>query len=207
MSATPVTKGTNSLLSSRTGTFCFLQEVLGSSIAGVPVKKPAKNAPFVLHILAALNVDLKAFKMAIYGFLVSAPISHYLTGTLQKAFAGRTGTAAKIGQLLANSLIISPITSAVFLASMAVINGAKTVDDIVKTVKAGFFSVLRVSWVVSPVTMVFAQKFVPLELWVPFFSTVQFALGTFFNTRVKQQLRIADEKKPGQDKKDDDKHE
>ncbi|KAG6841940.1 hypothetical protein C0991_005120 [Blastosporella zonata] len=170
-----------------TGTLCFLQEVLGSTLAGVPVKRASKNAPSVVHALAALNIDSKALKMAIYGFLVSAPLSHYLTGTLQKAFAGKTGTGAKIAQILANSLLVSPITSAVFLASMAVINGAKTIDEIIKTVKAGFFSVLR--------------------LWVPFFQCVQFTLGTFFNVRVKTQLRIAAAKKAAQQKAEQEKAE
>lgn len=41
-----------------------------------------------------------------------------------------------------------------YLASMAVINGAKSVDEIVKTVKGGFFSVIRVS---------FARKIVGCE--------------------------------------------
>lgn len=104
--------------------------------------------------------------MAIYGFLVSAPIGHVLTGALQKSFAGKTGTGAKIAQILANSLLISPIQTAskliyfefailyqsklhsvVFLASMAVINGAKSGGEIIKTIKAGFFSVLRVFFV------------------------------------------------------------
>ncbi|KAF5384997.1 hypothetical protein D9615_001403 [Tricholomella constricta] len=184
-----------------TGTLCFLQEVLGSTIARVPVQTPAKNAPSVVHLLAALNIDLKALKMAIYGFLVSAPMGHFLTGALQKAFAGKTGTSAKIAQILANSLLVSPIQSAVFLASMAVINGAKTVDEVIKTVKAGFFSVLRVSWVVSPLTLVVAQSFVPLDLWVPFFNSIQFILGTFFNVQVKK-LRIAAAKKAEGEKKE-----
>ncbi|KAG5647604.1 hypothetical protein DXG03_008957 [Asterophora parasitica] len=192
------------MLNVHEGTLCFLQEVLGSTIAGVPVARPSKNAPSVVHLLAALNVDLKALKMAIYGFLVSAPLGHFLTGTLQKAFAGKTGTGAKIAQILANSLIVSPISSAVFLASMAVINGAKTVDEVIKTVKAGFFSVLRVSWVVSPLTMVVAQKLVPLDLWVPFFNIVQFVLGTFFNVKVKK-LRLAAAKKAERERKEKEK--
>jgi len=187
-----------------TATFCFLQEVLGSTIAGVPVQRPPKDAPSILHILAAVNVDLKAVKMAIYGFLVSAPMGHYLTGTLQKAFTGKTGTGAKVGQILAQSLLISPITTTSFLASMAVINGAKTVDEVIKTVKAGFFSVLRISWVVSPLSLAIAQKFIPLDLWVPFFSSVQFILGTFFNVRVKQ-MRIAAAKKAQLEKKEQEK--
>ncbi|KAG5340620.1 hypothetical protein C0989_001062 [Termitomyces sp. Mn162] len=222
MSAEQVTKATSSLLqiylhrylrelaanplrtkAITTGTLCFLQEVLGSTIAGAHVKRPAKDASPLLHILAALNINLKSLKMAIYGFLVSAPMSHYLTGTLQKAFAGKTGAGARIGQIVANSLLISPITSSVYLASMAIINGAKTFDDVIKTVKAGLFAVLRVSWVVSPLTLSIAQRYIPLELWVPFFNSVQFVLGTYFNVRVKQQLRLAAAKKAAQEKKKD----
>jgi len=52
---------------------------------------------------------MKAVKMAIYGFLISAPLGHFLVGTLQKAFAGKKGTGAKIGQILASNLLIAPI--------------------------------------------------------------------------------------------------
>jgi hypothetical protein len=88
---------------------CFLQEVLGSNLAGMPVKRPSKDAPLLLHVLARSHVDVKALKMALYGFLVSAPIGHVLIGTLQKAFAGKTGMSAKIAQLLASNLLIAPI--------------------------------------------------------------------------------------------------
>lgn len=92
-----------------TATLCFLQEVLGSNLAHLPVKRPSKDTPFLFHALANVHVDIKAVKMAIYGFLVSAPISHVLIGTLQKAFAGKTGAGAKIAQILASNLLISPI--------------------------------------------------------------------------------------------------
>ncbi|KAG6878642.1 hypothetical protein C0993_001165 [Termitomyces sp. T159_Od127] len=215
MSAAQITKATNSLLqkylqelaANPLRTKAFTTEVLGSTIAGAPVNRPAKDASPILHLLAALNINLKSLKMAIYGFLVSAPMSHYLTGTLQKAFAGKTSAGARIGQIVANSLLISPITSSIYLASMAIINGAKTFDDVIRTVKAGLFSVLRVSWVVSPLTLTIAQNYIPLALWVPFFNSVQFVLGTYFNVRVKQQLRIAAAKKAAQKKKDEEKKE
>lgn len=128
--------------------------------------------------------------MAIYGFFVSAPLNHVLVGQLQKAFAGKEGIKYKLAQLLANNLLVSPVTVSAYLASMAIINGAKSVDEIIKTVRAGFFSVIRVSWTVSPIAMVVAQKYLPVELWVPFFNAIQFVLGTYFNTRVKQ-MRLA----------------
>jgi peroxisomal membrane protein 2 len=94
------------------GALCFLQEVLGSNFAHVPVKKASKDAPFILHALARAHIDLKGIKMAIYGFLVSAPLSHFLVGALQKAFAGKTGTGARIAQIVASNLLIAPIQTA-----------------------------------------------------------------------------------------------
>jgi hypothetical protein len=169
------------------GTLCFLQEVLGSHFASVPVRKPAKDAPLYSHVLARAKVDARALKMALYGFVVSAPLSHILVGNLQKAFAGRTGRAAKIGQVVASNLIVSPIQAfckfpdsqgysghfsrsrallcsrdlrcgfvdlladplcdsflLVYLSSLAVIGGAKSWDEVKKTVRGGFFPVIRV---------------------------------------------------------------
>lgn len=91
------------------GTLCFLQEVLASHLAGVPVRQPARDAPLYSHVLARAKVNTRAVKVALYGLLVSAPLSHVLVGALQKAFAGKTGRAARLGQIFASNLIISPI--------------------------------------------------------------------------------------------------
>lgn len=90
------------------GTLCFLQEVLGSKLAGA-APKVSKNASPLAHTLASAYIDAKAVKMALYGFLVSAPLSHCLVGALQKAFEGKTSTRDKILQILASNLLISPI--------------------------------------------------------------------------------------------------
>jgi len=161
---------------------CFLQEIVGSHLAGVPVRKPAQNAPFIGHLLARGHIKVKAAKMALYGFLVSAPLSHYLIGLLQRAFAGKAGKGARLGQILATNLLVTPIQTSAFLASMAIING----KDVLKTVQEGFLPVLRVQWFASPLSMLIAQNFIPIELWVPFFNAVQFTFGTFFNMRAKQ---------------------
>ncbi|KAL1748562.1 hypothetical protein HDZ31DRAFT_29343 [Schizophyllum fasciatum] len=173
-----------------TATLCFLQEVLGSALAGVPPKKTAPDAPPLARALAAAHVDAKAAKMALYGLLVSAPLGHVLVGLLQRAFRGRAGLGARVGQILASNLLVAPVQTAAFLASMAVINGAKSLEDVVRTVKTGFFSVIRITWVVSPLSLSIAQGFIPVELWVPFFNAVQFVLGTFFNMLMKK-LRAA----------------
>jgi len=113
-------------------------------------------------------------KMAIYGSMVSAPMGHILVSLLQRAFAGKTTTRDKILQIIASNLIISPIQNVVYLSCMAVIAGAKSFDQVKATVKAGFLPIMRVSLVTSPLTLTFAQRYLPPHAWVPFFNIVGF---------------------------------
>lgn len=96
-------------LNSPPALLCFLQEILGSNLAGIPAKKVSKDYPLVYKLLANAHVDAKAIKMAVYGFLVSAPLSHFLVGALQKAFTGRTDTRARVAQIVTSNLLVSPI--------------------------------------------------------------------------------------------------
>ncbi|KAI0639807.1 hypothetical protein C8Q77DRAFT_87269 [Trametes polyzona] len=177
----------------------FFQEILASHLAGAPPPRVSRDAPFLVHVLARAQVSSKAFKMAAYGFFVSAPVAHTLVNTLQRAFAGTTGLKQRVGVLLASQLVIAPIQIFIYLASMAVINGAKSVDEVSKTVKAGFGKVIRVTWMTSPLYTVFAQQFLPTELWVPFFNFMQFLTGTYFNTKIKK-MRLEAEAKEKKDK-------
>ncbi|EJD04055.1 uncharacterized protein FOMMEDRAFT_19367 [Fomitiporia mediterranea MF3/22] len=187
------------------GALCFIQEVLASHVANSPVQRPPKVSPRVAHALAIAKVDVKAFKMAVYGFFVSAPLGHVLVGLLQKVFAGRTGARARVAQILASNLLVAPIQSVVYLASMAIINGAKSIDDVVRTVKSGFMSVMRMTWITSPLAMVIAQKFLPQELWVPFFNLVGFSMGTYFTIRVKKARLLAEKAKKAKEGKEKEK--
>ncbi|KAK7059091.1 hypothetical protein VNI00_001715 [Paramarasmius palmivorus] len=164
----------------------FLQEVVASHIARTPYRRVRRTAPLYDHLLSLARIDTKSLKMALYGFFVSAPLGHFLVGALQKVFAGKTGAKARVGQILANNLIVSPIQACAYLTSMAVISGARSKDEIMKTIKTGFLSVVRITWVVSPLSMTIAQRYIPLHLWVPFFNAIQFVLGTYFNVRVKK---------------------
>ncbi|EMD42168.1 hypothetical protein CERSUDRAFT_43293 [Gelatoporia subvermispora B] len=177
----------------------FLQEVLASHLAHVPAQRVPKGAPLYAHALARARVDAKAVKMALYGAFVSAPLSHVLVGAVQRFFAGKTGPAAKIGQILASLFVVAPAQIAAYLACMAVINGARTAKDVVRTVKGGFVRVLRVTIMTQPVVIVFAQRFLAPELWVPFFNLVQFAVGTYTNVKLKK-LRLQAEERAKKDK-------
>ena len=61
---------------------------------------------------------------------------------------------------------------------MAIIAGAKTIHQVHATWKAGFWSVMKVSWITSPLALAFAQKFLPEHTWVPFFNIISFSHNT-----------------------------
>ncbi|KAF2468755.1 uncharacterized protein BDR25DRAFT_264615 [Lindgomyces ingoldianus] len=130
-------------------------------------------------------------KMAIYGAFISAPLGHFLISILQKVFRGRTSLKAKILQILVSNLIIAPIQNSIYLVSMAIIAGARTFHQVRATVKAGFWPVMKVSWVVSPVSLAFAQKFLPEHTWVPFFNIIGFIIGTYINSHTKKKRLAA----------------
>jgi len=134
-------------------------------------------------------------KMALYGAFISAPLGHVLISILQNIFRGRTSLKAKILQILASNLIISPIQNSIYLVSMALIAGARTFHQVKATVKAGFMPVMKVSWVVSPISLAFAQKFLPEHTWVPFFNIIGFIIGTYVNSHTKKKRLAALRKK------------
>ncbi|KAI9741992.1 MAG: hypothetical protein M1834_000381 [Cirrosporium novae-zelandiae] len=130
-------------------------------------------------------------KMAVYGAFISAPLGHFLIHVLQKLFSGRTSLKAKILQILISNLVVSPIQNTVYLASMAVIAGARTIHQVRATIKAGFMPVMKVSWITSPIALAFAQKFLPEPTWVPFFNVVGFVIGTYVNAHTKKKRLAA----------------
>jgi len=144
-------------------------------------------------------------KMAAYGAFVSAPLGHVLISILQKVFAGRTSLKAKILQIIISNLVIAPIQNTVYLISMAIIAGARTIHQVHATWKAGFMPVMKVSWVTSPLALAFAQKFLPEHTWVPFFNIIGFLIGTYVNSVTKKKRLAAlrkrhfDESRGGRD--------
>ena len=147
-------------------------------------------------------------KMAAYGAFVSAPLGHVLIRILQKVFSGRKSLKAKVLQILFSNLIVSggrcmssyqanmdrqiaPIQNTVYLISMAIIAGATNIHQVHATWKAGFMSVMKVSWISSPLALAFAQKFLPEHTWVPFFNVIAFVIGTYVNSITKKKRLAA----------------
>ncbi|KAL9105772.1 MAG: hypothetical protein Q9227_009120 [Pyrenula ochraceoflavens] len=164
------------------GSLAALQELLASWLA----QDRSKNGHYFSSRIP---------KMAAYGAFISAPLGHALIGILQKIFAGRTSLTAKVLQILVSNLVVSPIQNTVYLATMALIAGARTWHQVRATIRAGFMSVMKVSWITSPLALAFAQKFLPEQTWVPFFNIVAFVIGTYINTHTKKKRLAALRKK------------
>ena len=74
---------------------------------------------------------------------------------------------------------------------MAIIAGAQTIHQVHATWRAGFWSVMKVSWISSPLCLAFAQQFLPEQTWVPFFNLVSFFIGTYINSQQKKKRLAA----------------
>ncbi|KZW02556.1 hypothetical protein EXIGLDRAFT_601777 [Exidia glandulosa HHB12029] len=184
-------------------TLQFSQDALASAIAGAR-PRPGKAAPLHEKALAKVSADMVSVKMAVAGALVFAPLNHALGIFLARLLAtrGKTGTRAKVEGILANNLIAAPINTVAYLASIAIINGARSVDGVLALVQRGFFGMLKMTWMISPVAMVIAQKAIPPELWPLFFNFVGFVIGTYMSARVKKaRLAAARAKKDPKDPK------
>jgi len=164
------------------GTLSALQEVLASWLA----HDKSKHG----HYFSS-----RVPKMAAYGALISAPLGHLLISILQRIFSGRTSLKAKILQIVVSNVVVSPIQNSIYLASMAIIAGARTWHQIRATVRAGFMPVMKISWITSPIALAFAQKFLPEQTWVPFFNIIAFIIGTYINTHTKKKRLAALRKK------------
>ncbi|BFZ64346.1 hypothetical protein YB2330_005489 [Saitoella coloradoensis] len=158
-------------------TLSSLQELLASYLAGE--KDPVTGSYF----------STRVYKMMIYGGCVSAPMGHILVGLLQRAFRGKEGAKWKALQILASNLLVSPVQNSVYLCCMAIIAGARNVEQVIATWRQGFMPVMRVTWLTSPLSILFAQKYLRNELWVPWFNLVSFLLGTYINAQTKKRRR------------------
>ncbi|GAA5932328.1 hypothetical protein JCM3775_001194 [Rhodotorula graminis] len=173
------------------GSLSVLSEIIAGHVAGSPPPPLSAKERTGFFPLDLLKQNHKAIKLGIYGFFVSAPLGHALLAILQRAFAGKTSARAKLMQIIASNLFISPIQQSVYIAAMAIINGATTPQAIINAWKMSIMKILKLSWVVSTLTMIVAQKFLAPELWVPFFTLVGQSVGCVINIQVKKRAIAA----------------
>jgi hypothetical protein len=58
---------------------------------------------------------------------------------------------------------------------MAMMAGVRSPAQLKANIKNRLLSMQKVSWIVSPLAMIFAQNFIPQQMWVPFFNLVAFS--------------------------------
>ncbi|RLV90991.1 hypothetical protein JA1_004175 [Spathaspora sp. JA1] len=162
----------------------------------------------VNHVLSP-----KLIKMIIYGGLISTPTSHYMYHIINnKIFTGNLSKLGKILQILTSLFTVTPTICGIFVSWVSLINNyqvdkgefnlCKEVSkmvNIVKTgLKRGYKGILKTAMVTSLMSLIIAQNYIPQELWVVFFSSVSFVLGTIQNIKLKKlqkQARLDKEEK------------
>ncbi|KAI7875207.1 hypothetical protein K492DRAFT_173678, partial [Lichtheimia hyalospora FSU 10163] len=144
------------------------------------------------------SIDKRVLQMAAYGLLIAGPLNHFLYEIMGKLLAGKPAKQAKIGQLLFSNFIISPTMNSIYISVMTILAGARSFDEVKKAWKNGILSMQKVSWCVSPCSMIFAQNFIPQFAWVPFFNLTAFFVGTYLNTMIKKK-RMEAAKKEGKE--------
>ncbi|KAG0177529.1 hypothetical protein DFQ28_005839 [Apophysomyces sp. BC1034] len=166
-----------------------------SQLAANPLRTKAVTSGFLSgaqelsaqKLSGAKHLDKKIIQMAVYGLCISGPLNHTLYEIMNKLFAGKTGTKVKVGQLLFSNLVISPIMNTVFITAMTVLAGQRSAVQIKTALRASLLNMQKISWVVSPLILIFAQKFLPQDTWVPFFNLIAFVFGTYMNTMIKRR--------------------
>ncbi|GAA5827082.1 hypothetical protein JCM11251_002235 [Rhodosporidiobolus azoricus] len=173
------------------GALSILSEVIAGHVAGSPPPPLSAKERTGILPLDVLKRNHKAIKLGLYGFFISAPLGHTLLNILQKFFKGKTSTKSKLLMILCSNIFISPVLQSVYIAAMAIINGATTPAAIANAWKMSIWRVMKLSWVVSTVTMAIAQKFLAPEIWVPFFTLCGQTVGTVINVGVKKRALAA----------------
>ncbi|KAF9915989.1 hypothetical protein BX616_004908 [Lobosporangium transversale] len=168
------------------GTLSGLQEITATKLSGMPKSKNPDD--FIL------GINKRVIQMTLYGLLVSGPLAHTLFELVTKRFIGKEGAKWKIAQILSTQVITSPIQNATYILAMALFAGARSTAQIKAAFKQGYLPMMKTSWMISPLSMAFAQKFLPPHVWVPFFNFVAFTFGTYVNTTIKK-ARLAQMKR------------
>ncbi|KAF4961371.1 hypothetical protein FSARC_10216 [Fusarium sarcochroum] len=140
------------------------------------------------------TVTSRVPKMAFYGGFISAPLNHFFMTALQRIFKGRTGFWAKSLESLLTYLLVLPIQNAIYLASMAIIAGANTVQQVRGTLHAALLPMMKVSWAVHPVITAITTQVIPPQFRVVFLNLFGLCISTYFNTRAKMR-RVAEARK------------
>lgn len=181
-------------------------------------KRPLATKQVTAGVLAVLNeiialtvtgedavLKTKLVVMALFSSMVTTPLTHFMYRLINtRLFRGsKLSAVQRILQLFTSLVTVTPLMAALFTAGIALVNQylprTLLVAEIMRVrqiatraLSKNYWKVLQSMLVTSGCSIVFAQRFVPNELWQVFFSLIQFGLGTYQNIRLKQSHRRHD---------------
>ncbi|KAH9825211.1 hypothetical protein DFH28DRAFT_877907 [Melampsora americana] len=189
----------------------YYQEILARKLAGL--HRSSKSSHPQLNYLQSLGFNLDALKLAGFGGLIAAPSTHFLQmilhAILAKLQAGdgmsksrrqSPSFLSKYGLLLGSILFVSPIQNTIYIISMAILNGARSVKEIKAAWKRGFPKLTQLNLLVAPISGIFAARFLRPRSTFAFFTLLQFSLALYFNQLSKKlKLKAKRPKSPRSD--------
>lgn len=66
------------------------------------------------------------------------------------------------------------MSTIVYISAMTFMAGGRSIKQMKDAVKGGLLRMQKMSWIISPLSMITAQNFLPQQTWVPFFSFIAF---------------------------------
>jgi hypothetical protein len=172
-------------------TLAALNELIATVIA-----KDLKIAN-VLNTKVKHPFSAKLPLFALFSFFVSTPINHYGLKVINHLFKAPLTTKKRIGQILTVLLTASPLLNVLFVSFVSLINlkpqlqafskdeFKRALTSVKAALKNSLFSVIKSSWVTTPIVLTICQTYLEPEYWVVFSNLVYFVLGTGQNTFLK----------------------
>ncbi|KAH3670439.1 hypothetical protein OGAPHI_000954 [Ogataea philodendri] len=180
-----------------------LNEQLASLFAGDSKEYTVKLGSKSITI--SHSITKRVPLMFLYGLLINGPFSHYSYKLLQKVYRPPLSKKLKLAQILTSMATITPIISALMVSYISLIANLKlakvkdlesaksqlseALQKVKLALQKSLFSVIRSSWISSPIFILVAQRFLKPNQWAVFFNFCYFVLGTYNNTLIKRKQK------------------
>lgn len=155
--------------------------------------------------------SLKIPLLALFTALIGTPINHFGLKYINLLFKPPFTVKKRISQILTVLLTTSPFINVLFVSFISVLNmkpalKSLSIDEIKRcfstiknALRTSLLSVIKSSWMTTPIVLTVCQSYLDPEYWVVFQTFVYFILGTGQNTFLKLKNKKEQELKKRQD--------
>ncbi|KAH3678309.1 hypothetical protein WICMUC_001590 [Wickerhamomyces mucosus] len=145
-------------------------------------------------------ISIKLPLLALFAALIQTPISHYYYNFINKLSKQPLSNRGRLLQLITTLLTLSPIQCTLAVSFISLLNLkpspsirslifkdeiSRLKSTIVKALQDKLPSVLKSSWITTPIVLSICQNYLKPEYWVVFNNLIFFILGTGQNTYLK----------------------